>query len=156
MAGTPLTQAEANRVIDSRKRIDGDIGWDYDPSRNQTWARFEKDVVNDLGLNLRVYGNANLVVPKSSFALVLNGAFRLVGLDVNGSHANKHTNNQEWRGQTHKVRWTDRCRDRLAFTPGEAIPDDLGCAFREFCAECRIEFVGRVKPLPELQLSLNG
>ena len=155
MASLALTEAEANQIIVAEKRILGDITWKYEPARNQTWARFEKEVENRLGLNLVVYGNTNLIVrDKSSFSLVLNGSFRVFGLDVNGSHRNKHTDSNEWKGQTHKQRWTDLCRNRFAYTPDEIIPSDANAAFREFCRECSIDFTGRVREVPAFRPAL--
>ena len=150
-------QTEAERIIAAEKRIAGDIAWKYDPARNQTWAKFEKEVENELGLNLVVYGNTSLIIRgKSSFSLVLNGNFRVFGLDVNGSHRNKHTDSKEWRGQTHKQRWTDLCRNRFAYTPDEIIPSEANAAFREFCRECSIDFTGRVGEIPVFRPALPG
>ena len=154
-ASLPLTEAQANRIIAAEKQIAGDIRWEYDPAHNQTWAKFEKKVQNGLDLNLVVYGNTSLVIGgKSSFSLVLNGSFRVFGLDVNGSHRNKHTDRNEWRGRTHKQRWTDLCRHRFAYTPDEIIPEDASAAFLEFCRECGIDFTGRVRETPTFQAAL--
>ncbi len=154
-ASLPLTETEANRIIAAEKRIAGDIRWEYNPAHNQTWAKFQKEVENKLTFNLMVYGNTSLVIEgKSSFSLMLNSNFRVFGLDVRGSHRNKHTDRNEWRGQTHKQRWTDLCRHRFAYTPDEIIPTDANAAFREFCRECGIDFTGRLGEIPIFQAAL--
>ena len=152
MASLPLTEAEADRIIATEKQITGDINWEYDPAHNQAWAKFEKEVENGSRLNLVVYGNTSLVIEgKASFSLILNGNFRVFSLDVNGSHRNKHTDHNEWRGETHKQRWTDLCRSGFAYTPNERIPSDVNAAFREFCRECNIDFPGRIRDVPVFQ-----
>jgi len=156
MASAPLAEAQVIEIIASEKRFVGDIRWEYDPVHNQTWAKFEKDVENVLGLNLVVYGNTSLVIEgKSSFSLVLNGNFRVFSLDVNGSHRNKHTDHNEWRVQTHKQRWTDICRSGFAYTPNEPIPTDANSAFRDFCRECNIDFSGHIREVPSFQPALG-
>ena len=155
-ASLPLTEAESNRIIATEKRITGDIRWEYDPAHNQTWAKFEKEVENELGLTLVVHGNTSLVIEgKSSFSLILNSNFRVFSLDVNGSHRNKHADRNEWRGRTHKQRWTDLCRQRFAYTPNEVIPTDANASFHEFCRECNIDFAGRIREVPIFQPALG-
>ena len=152
----PLSEAQSDIIIAAEKAISGRIDWVYNPYHNQDWAKFEVTVENDLGLNLRLYGNARLLQPaKSSFSLILNGAFRVFSLDVNGSHTNKHTNKNEWKNETHKQRWTDVCRNSDAFTPEEDIPEEPNAAFEEFCKECNIAFTGRISVLPNFQSSFQ-
>lgn len=154
MPRTPLTENEAGRLIAARKSVREDLAWAYNP--NEGWAKAEMRVANDLGVDLRVYATVNMKEStKFSFSLILSRNFRILGLDVNGAHVNKHTDRQEWRPGTHKQRWTDRCRDRFAYTPEEEISQDIEEAFRQFCAECNIHFQGQVRPLPPRQLGLG-
>lgn len=154
MPRIPLTEREANRLIAASKSIRDDLAWANNP--NESWAKSEMRVVNDLGVDLRVYANVNLKEPsRFSFSLILSRNFRILGLDVDGGHVNKHTNREEWRPGTHKQRWTDRCRDRFAFTPEEEISKDIEVAFGQFCGECNIHFQGQVRPLPARQLGLG-
>ena len=154
MPRIPLTESEANRLITAPKSIRDDLAWTNNP--NEGWAKSEMRVANDMGADLRVYANVNMKEPtRFSFSLILSRNFRILGLDVNGGHVNKHTNREEWRPGTHMQRWTDRCRDRFAYTPEEEISEDLGEAFVQFCSECNIDFQGQVRPLPARQLSLG-
>ncbi len=154
MPRVPLTESEADGIIAALKSIREDLAWTYNP--NEGWAKSEMRVANDLGVDLRMYANVNLKEPSFfTFALSVSRAFRIRGLCANRGHENKHTNRDAWRPGTHKHRWTDRCRDRLAYTPEEAISQDLEEAFRQFCAECNIDFQGQVRPLPDRQLGLG-
>lgn len=71
-------------------------------------------------------------------------------LDVNGSHTNRTHDREEWRGRTHKHRWTEAHHDALAYTPDEvpAVPfanvtgQHLREVFEAFLAECHIQTRG--------------
>lgn len=154
MPRVPLTESEADRLVAAPKSITGDLTWSYNP--NEVWAKSEMNVVNSLGVDLRIYANVNMKEPSLfTFVLSVSRAFRIRGLCANRGHVNKHTNREEWRPGTHKHRWTDRCRDRFAYTPPESISSDVAMAFRQFCAECKISFTGQVQPLPPRQIGLG-
>ena len=154
MASIPLTESEADRLVAAPKSITENLAWSYNP--NEVWAKSELRVINNLGVDLRVYANVNMKEPSLfTFALSLSRAFRVRGLCANRGHVNKHTNREEWRPGTHKHRWTDRCRDRFAYTPVEEISQDVAEAFRQFCVECSISFEGQVQPLPPRQIGLD-
>jgi hypothetical protein len=71
-------------------------------------------------------------------------------LDVNGSHANRTSDHEQWMNRTHKHRWSEAHRDAVAYTPEDipSIPwsDVTGRHLREvfeaFLAECQIEMRG--------------
>ncbi len=71
-------------------------------------------------------------------------------LDVNGSHTNRTPDREEWRGRTHKHRWSEAHRDAFAYTPEEipAVPltnvtgRELRGVFEAFLAECHIQTRG--------------
>lgn len=155
MARILLTEQEVQRIIVANKRINGDVEWQYRP--NEGYAKCQLPVVNTLAVNLKMVANVNMEEQIIySFSLILSNAYRIRGLDVSGSHKNKHTNNSEWRGTTHKHRWSDSCRESFAYTPEENIlPQNIENAFRTFCKECNIDFEGRVKTLPPKQLSMK-
>jgi hypothetical protein len=149
-----LTELEVDRIITAPKSIRGNLVWTY--NQREGWAKSELRIANDLAVDLRVYANVNMKEPSLfTFALSVSRAFRIRGLCVNRGHENKHTNREAWRPGTHMHRWTDRCRDRFAYTPKEEISEDLEEAFREFCTECNIDFQGQVQPLPAWQLRLG-
>ena len=154
MARIPLTEDEADRLVAAPKTISGDLVWSHDVDRG--WAKSELKVASELGVDLRVYSNINMKEPSLfSFALLVNRVFRIRGLCINRGHVNKHTNNEKWWPGTHKHRWTDRCRDRFAYTPAESISSDVGEAFRQFCTECAITFDGQIRPLPPRQIGFG-
>ncbi|OGN97595.1 MAG: hypothetical protein A2Z77_04325 [Chloroflexi bacterium RBG_13_51_36] len=155
MARILLTEQQAGRIISAQKNINTNVDWDY--RANEGYAKCQLIVSNTLGVNLKVYGNVNMEEPTTfSFSLVLSNAYRIRGLDVSGSHRNKHTDDNEWRGETHKHKWSDRCRDAFAYTPKETVPsDDIAQAFEVFCKECNIGFAGQVRPLPPKQIGMK-
>jgi hypothetical protein len=154
MPRIPLTEIEADRIIAAQKSIRDDLTWTSNP--NEAWWKSEIRVTNDLGVDLRVYANVNMKEPtRFSYSLSLSRNFRILGLDVNGAHVNKHTNREEWLPGTHMQRWTDQCRNRFAYTPEEEISQDIEEAFHQFCTECNIDFQGQVRPLPARQLGLG-
>jgi Pyruvate/2-oxoacid:ferredoxin oxidoreductase delta subunit len=157
MAKMLLTEQQADRIITARKSINTDVEWGY--RVNEGYAKCQLTVSNPLGmnLNLKVYGNVNMEEPTIfSFSLILSNAYRIRGLDTSGSHKNKHTDSNEWRGKTHKHKWSDRCREAFAYTPEETIPsDDITQGFKAFCKECNIDFAGEVRPLPPKQLGMK-
>lgn len=74
-------------------------------------------------------------------------------LDVNGSHKNRSPDREVWDERTHKHRWSEACRDTVAYTPGdipevpEANPcgDDYRGAFEAFCGEQHIILTGEYR-----------
>ncbi|MCH8853652.1 MAG: hypothetical protein IID41_13515 [Planctomycetes bacterium] len=154
MASTPLTEQDAEELVAAVKSITQDLTWKH--SQNEAWARSEMPVENDLGMDLRMFATANLKEPSLfTFSLVVSRAFRIRGLCVNRGHINKHTDRNEWRPGTHAHRWTDKCRDRFAYTPTIEISTNIPAAFDEFCQECNIEFTGQVRPLPSRQMDIS-
>ncbi len=155
MAKTVLTEQTADNIIAAPKSIQDDVVWIY--RLKEGYAKFELQVANELGVNLKIAGNLNMEAPTIfSFSLIYNNAYRIRGLDVNGSHKNKHTDNNEWRSMTHKHRWSNRCREAFAYTPGEVFnSQNISHAFNTFCTECNIDFKGEVKPVPPKQFGLK-
>jgi len=99
MARIPLNEAEVAKIMQTSKAIVQDIHWEKNP--NESWFKSEVEVKNRLRLNLKMHLNANARdYCLYSFTLILNNAFRIAGLDVNGSHKNKHTDSNNWMGET--------------------------------------------------------
>lgn len=153
MTRITLNESEVAKIIQATKAIMQDICWEKNP--NESWFKSEVEVKNKLRLNLKMHLNANSrYYGLYSFTLILNNAFRIAGLDVNGSHKNKHTDSNNWKGETHKHKWTDRCRDGWAYTPDDIDVKSMGSAFISFCKECEIDFKGKFNILPPKQISL--
>lgn len=150
MARAPLTDLEVEQVLQAPKIINEDVQWRLDPY--QCWAKCELNVENELKANLRLYMNWNLEEPSLfSSSLVLNNAFRIAGIDFNGSHRNRHADNNLWRGETHKHKWTEKCRDSWAYTPEDIFRKEIQEVFKIFCKECNIKFKGKFLSLPPKQ-----
>lgn len=127
----------------------------WQQSSSKAWIRMDLPVTGKKGTNLKIVITVNRFDPSLySFALLLNNAFRVRGLDVNGSHRNKHTNREKWVGQTHKHKWTDQCGDRFAYTPSDITAQDLQGQLAQFCSECGISYAATIAPFPLLQEEL--
>lgn len=154
MTRIPLNEAEVDRIMKATKSIIQDIQWEKNP--NESWFKSEVEVKNKLKLNLKMHLNVNSKDYRLySFTLILNNAFRITGIDVNGSHKNKHTDSNNWKGETHKHKWTDRCRDGWAYTPNDIEENSIESAFISFCKECEIDYKGKFDTLPPRQISLS-
>lgn len=116
MIRNPIIDAQIASIMQAPKVISSDIIWEKNPYEN--WLKSEVEVENNLILNLKLYLNVNSNnYNLYSFSLILNNIFCISRFDANGSHKNKHTDNNNWKGATHKHKWTAQCRDRWAFTP---------------------------------------
>lgn len=147
MARIALTEAFAADIVARPKRIDEDIRWYSDPDLN--YFKAVATAQTEARILLKVHLNVNRTDRrKISVTLVASRAYPILRLDVNGSHQNRHTDDARWHQETHKHRWTDACRDALAYTPPEQIPDDPEGVFREFCMEANIDFRGNFGNFP--------
>jgi len=150
MAQVPLTNFEVNKIIQAPKVVKEDVRWSI--GMHQTWVKCELDVKNKLKANLKLYLNWNNEERSFfSFSLVLNNAYRIAGIDFNGSHKNRHTDNNLWLGKTHKHRWTEKCRGSWAYTPEDITTKKAEDVFKAFCRECNIDFQGRFFEIPPKQ-----
>ena len=155
MAKIGLTEAEVERIVLAPKSISKDVEWHF--NQNESWAKCELNVENDLKVNLKAYINVNMEETSlQSFSLILSNAYCIRRLDVNGSHRNRHSDDNLWQITSHKHKWTDACRDSYAYTPDEVVGKKVDDNFRLFCKECNIQFKGVVKPLPPKQLDFEG
>jgi len=151
VAQVPLTSFEINKILQTPKVVKEDVRWSIDLS--QAWAKCELDVKNKLKVNLKLYLNWNTEEQSLfSFSLVLNNAYRIAGIDFNGSHRNRHTDDNFWTGKTHKHKWTEKCRDSWAYTPEEITSKRAEDVFKAFCRECNIDFQGKFLEIPPKQL----
>jgi hypothetical protein len=124
----------------------------WQQSANKNWLRAEIPVTGRRDLKMCIIVTANRSEPSMhSFALLLNNAFRIRGLDVNGSHRNRHTDQNKWTAQIHKHKWTDACRDRFAYTPNDITAVEITDQLVQFCAECGIACDATLGPFPARQ-----
>jgi hypothetical protein len=79
---------------------------------------------------------------------------RVRALCVNGSHENRHTDDERWDCRTHKHRWTEVCNDRFAYTPTDITATDIEGQLRQFCTECGVDCAATLAPLPPAQQGL--
>jgi len=151
MARISLTEMQVNNILKSPKDITEDINW----ITLGSWHKCELNVRNRLKVDLKLFINVNSKIPSLySLSLILNNRYRIVGLDVNGSHTNKHTDTNKWKNKTHKHRWTDVCHESWAYTPTDVKTSTLKEAFNSFCKECNIDFKGEFRTLPGRQMTL--
>jgi len=151
MARIPLTEIEVNKILSSPKDIIENIDW----IPSGSWHKCELNVGNKLKVDLKLFINVNSRIPALySLSLILSNCYRIAGLDVNGSHTNKHTDRNKWKNETHKHRWTDVCRDSWAYTATDIVTLSIEEAFSTFCKECNINFRGNFRTLPPKQMTL--
>ncbi len=154
MARVALTDDQIARILSAPKTVRENINWR--PRGNVAWVGCEVQVENPLKVTLHIYVNANLLDRrKYGFALILSRNYRIASFESNGSHDNRHTNNEKWRSQPHKHRWTEVCRDSFAYTPKDIDTSSLESAFRSFCMEIGVDFGGTIEPLPATQKAIE-
>ncbi len=143
----PISESECNKIIALPKRIRENISWVK--KDNKSWVTCKVPVEGDFKGQLELIMTVNVEEPsKFSFTLLLNGAHRIYGLDVGGSHSNKCSDQQKWHGETHKHPWTDVCPSGHAYTPTEITGTTLQEVFMQFCNECNMDFRGHFSPAP--------
>ena len=147
MARFPVTERECNNILSLPKQITADIEWTK--KANKSWASSKVPVESELKSKLDVILTVNIEEPsKFSITLLLNGMYRICGLDMKGSHYNKCSDKHRWDSGMHKHSWGDYCPGGHAYTPTDINGVNLGKVFTQFCNECNIAFLGNFNPLP--------
>jgi hypothetical protein len=144
-----LTQSDFEAMLgDATKRIEGDIVWQGDQDHSPCWD-FRTEVRSDSGWPLFVRGSFNPLIPALSYVLILQTVGRVYGLDLGKDHHNPQC---EQVGDCHKHRWTERYRDKEAYVPPDitATAHQPLEAWRQFCAEARIEHRGQMTSPPPI------
>ncbi len=154
MAKFSITEKECSEILALRKRIKDDISWTQKPNKSWSTAKVTVENAVRMKLEIRITVN-NEESSKFSVIFLLNGTYRIWGLDVGGSHNNKCTDNKRWDCQIHKHCWNDACPGGHAYTPVDITGTTLREIFEQFCNECNIEFEGYFNPLP-IQKQLKG
>ena len=154
MARFPITERECNSIIALPKAIRANITWIE--KANKAWVTSKLPVECEFKGRLEVIITVNVEEPSIfSITLLLNGAYRIRGLDVRGSHYNKCSDHQRWHCQTHKHPWTESCPGGHAYTPTDITGTTIQEMFPQFCRECNVDFRGQFRPAPT-QAELPG
>ena len=151
-----LSEADCKRILEAPKVIHADVAWIQ--KANKTWvtSKMRVEMQEAIRASLELVITVNVEEPsKFSFALLLNNAHRISGLDVNGSHINKCTDGAKYTRQTHKHAWSDACPGGYAYTPKDITGGSVNEVFEQFCKESNIVFEGKFRGLP-LQPGLRG
>lgn len=153
LAAAPLTEFEANQIIEAPKSIEATVRWAS--SEDGPWLNARVPILNRLGLRLELIASRNRALPQRfSIVLLARNAFRIRGLCYDTPHKNAHRNDTSYVPGPHLHVWTDLCRDRLA-TPITGISGKLEEAIPEFCAICNIDLRGGVNEIPAYQPDLG-
>ncbi len=139
-----MSNAEFESILaDESKRIDGDIRWQEDEDHSPS-VEFRVEVSSDSGWPLFVRGSFNPLVPALSFAMILKTAGRIYALDLGKDHHNPQCDQV---GEKHKHRWSEQYRDKEAYVPDDitAAASNPVSAWKQFCAETRIQHTGTIK-----------
>ena len=143
-----VTDAVVDAVFDSSTRLalQVPVTWKDRPST----VRAQMAVSNVHALPLLVGMQVIKDKPWKPTAYLMLENEHLRRLDVNGSHTNRVSPHERWKGQTHKHRWSEAHHSAVAYTP-TGVPAvhltnvtvrDLRDVFEAFLAECHIETRG--------------
>ena len=150
-----FSNAEFETLInDATKRIEGDIVWQEDEDHSPS-VEFRVEVQSETGWPLFVRGSYNSLISALSYVLIMPNVGRIYGLDLGKDHHNPQCDQV---GETHKHRWNELFRDKEAYAPTD-ITASAGKpveVWKQFCAEAKINHIGRMQPPPPQQLPLFG
>lgn len=113
MPTAAFTQAEFNALLADDQFIDGDIDWQEDEDHSPV-VEFRVKVETQSGYPLFVRASYHPVVRALTYALVHSGVGRIYALDLGKDHRNP---DGQLVGEKHKHRYTEECRDKLAYNP---------------------------------------
>lgn len=154
MAKLPITENECNLILSLAKHVSEDVVWVK--KANKTWASSKVSVESNFKGKLDIILTVNMdELSKFSITLLCNSTHRIRGLDMNGSHHNKCSDQSRWNSATHKHSWRDDCPGGHAYTPSDITKIDIGDVFLQFCKECNVTFNGKFNSLP-IQMKLTG
>lgn len=144
MSKFPITEGEAEAIINTPKQIINDVSWSQ-KSKSWTIAKLPVEIIK-----VTIKGHVDLLITvntelpsKFSFTLLLNGAFQIRRLDIGGSHLNTSTDKRTWKHEIHKHKWSEEFADSHAYTPLDITEESIQQSFTQFCSECNIVFKGQ-------------
>jgi hypothetical protein len=150
MAAPQVREHEVDALLASGSlAVRGTYHWKYGSHKGWLLASIPVEDKAGKTLALRLIVSVNdRERGKRSFSLMWNKNIRVRGLDISGSHRNKHTDEEKWVRRTHKHKWTDQCQDRTAYTPSDITAHEVREQFKQFCAECGIQCQATLAELP--------
>lgn len=155
MKNLPITEQEANKLMEMPKKITSEIIWVKKPNRDEIYEFIVPLEIDNYNEKLELIVNRNEKIGKFSFTIVYNGIARIKSLDIGKGHRNPPDRKINV-GKKHKHTWTDRWKDQWAYCP-EDITDGAPFeqVFKEFLLECNISTDVKLPPLPAHQKELN-
>lgn len=146
----PLSDAEFDAILSDRtKLIEGDIIWQEDDDHSPSYE-FKIPIETAGGWPLFMKGTFNPLVPAVSYAVISKNSGRIYAFDLGKAHKNPDGTRV---GDTHKHRWTEQYKDKLAYEPDDitAAPNDPLGIWQQFCREAMINHNGRMHSPPPVQ-----
>jgi len=150
-----LTAAEFDELMnDDSKSISTDIGWSEDEDHSPT-VEFRVEVQSDPGYPLFIRGSYNQLAKAMAFALIHRGVGRIYCLCIGKDH---HNPSCQFVGEKHKHTWTEQSKDKEAYAPADitASSTEVSLAWKQFCAEAKIQHTGAFREPPAVQEDLFG
>ena len=149
MAIAKVSETEVDTLLKSGcLTVSGSCTWKQGAEKSWFKSNIDVRVMVQKPPKLRIIVSVSFLdKSRYNFVLLWNN-IRVRSLDVNGSHANHHTNDECWVHSTHKHRWTDKCHDRFAYTPTDITATDIPGQLAQFCAECGIDCSVKLAELP--------
>lgn len=153
MARTIVQEAEVDALLESgRLAVNGKADW---KKTMHPWTRTEIPVEiqgdDPILANLKIVVSIPLTENDKRNYVLLWSNVPVRELHINGSHRNKHVNNEVWDNRTHKHKWTDDYLREFAYTPTDITAHEMQGELEQFCAECGIKGKVKLPPLPQLQ-----
>ncbi|MCS7167307.1 MAG: hypothetical protein RMI91_11440 [Gemmatales bacterium] len=148
-----LTEAVVRAIIaDTSKLIVGDIDWQLDPDHAPS-VEFVRRISSRNNWALVVRGSYNPRIGTLSYAILLKPYGRVYALDMGRDH---HNPDCQRVGEKHKHVWTERYRDRQAYSATDitAPSTDPVAVWQQFCQEACVRHEGVLRPVPSQQLDL--
>lgn len=147
-----FTESMLDEILrDNTKTIEGDISW-VDDEDHSPAVEFHAEISSTSGHPLIVRGSFNPFAKALTFAIIHARCRRVYALDMGKDHPNPDGISV---GEKHKHKWTDRFKDRWAYSPDDITqpatsPTEV---WVQFCAEAGIVHKG-IMSEPNLRQSL--
>jgi hypothetical protein len=157
-----LRESEIERILRAGATFSDTPRWAA-RAQNAHWVQFGGFVDSPVEAALRLNMAVSVRAPEKYTIVYISGEQALRRLDVRGSHTNPaSTSGERWTRATHKHSWSDTHANQIAYSPPDIStaqtlePGEHERVFNEFCAECRIEFIGKwVDPPLHFQTTLD-
>lgn len=143
-------------MADESKKIIDDIIW---TSKTDSSPRvtFRAKIYSHDGYPIITDGRYNRITSKLSYSIIHQKIpSRIFGLDMGDDHSNPPDNILV--GINHIHHWTEKYRDRLAYSANGIISyssKNPSGVWKEFCELAKIEFQGIMRDIPPMQLSID-